>query len=61
MAKTITIRLTEDDHEIKQQIRQLRGHEDLENPYYRRSESEIAKMILKGPLEAAHRKVCGGD
>ncbi|WP_165742431.1 hypothetical protein [Candidatus Thiosymbion oneisti] len=56
MAKTITIRLGEDDHEIKQQICQLRAHDDPENPYYRRSESEIAKMILKGPLIGGSRK-----
>jgi hypothetical protein len=60
MARTITIRLREDEVDMKQQIAALKKHKGKEetNPYGGRSESDIAKMLLESPLEKEYVRIC---
>jgi hypothetical protein len=56
MAKTITIYLGPDDEDIKRMIQDLRANQDESNPYSRRSESEVAKMLLKHEVRRQHER-----
>ncbi len=52
----ITVNLTEEEQKLKNMIQDLRHTNRPGNPYYRRSESEIAKMILEPALIKEHKK-----
>jgi len=56
MAARITINLKESEVELKNLIQDLRELQNGSNPYYNRSESEIAKMILRKALPEEHRR-----
>ena len=58
---TLTIRQTEDDLDFKSMVKQLQKKNSPDNPYHRRSESEILKMILEQALPQTYRNVCGRD
>ena len=58
MAKTITI-IQNDSGDLKALLKELRDTSDNGNPYYGRSESSIARMILQPALAEEHRKYCG--
>ncbi|MBN1840723.1 MAG: hypothetical protein JW883_00365 [Deltaproteobacteria bacterium] len=55
MAK-ITIHLNESEAKLKKLIKDLQTSGPETNPYFKRSESEIAKMILDPALSKAHKK-----
>jgi hypothetical protein len=61
MARTgsITIYLSEQDIDLKKMLQDLKKHDGKLNRYSDRSESDIAKMILREALEKAHRHICG--
>ena len=59
MTRTVTVRFNEDDNDYKQLIKDLKSSNSPNNPYYRRSESEIVKLLLKDILEREHKKHCG--
>jgi len=61
MAKnaTITIYQRKQDPDLKRMIRELKSHGGETNRFSDRSESDIAKMILKDGLEKEHQKICG--
>ena len=60
MALSITIYLKPEDAAIKQMLKQLIGANKAGNPYFnRRSESEVAKMLLLKEVSRAHRRFCG--
>jgi hypothetical protein len=52
----ITIHLSDNESRLKELIQGLIRRKDEGNPYYNRSESEIAKMILEPALERACKK-----
>jgi hypothetical protein len=52
----ITIYLNDSETDLKKMIKGLQKAKAEENPYYRRSESEIAKMVLEEALEKAFKK-----
>ena len=56
---TIQINLSESDLHLKKKILELKAHNDPKNPYYDRSESRIAKMLLQNILPREHKKICG--
>jgi len=56
MAGRITINLKESETELKKLIKDLRELQNGSNPYYNRSESEIAKMVLKKALPEEHER-----
>jgi hypothetical protein len=58
---TITIRQQNGDPDLKSMLQDLRKNENPHNPYRRRSESEIAKMVLADSLIAEHRRICGSS
>jgi hypothetical protein len=49
----------EDEDDLKRMLQDLKKRNHSENAYHGRSESEIAKMILRGPLKAEHERLCG--
>jgi len=59
MAKnaTITIYQRKLDPDLKKMIKNLRLHDLESNRFYKRSESDIAKMILKDGLEKEQAKL----
>jgi len=50
----ITINLNDDEQNLKEMIKKLCSSKG--NPYYKRSESEVAKMILEPALKEEFRK-----
>lgn len=52
----ITINLSDKEKELKDMIRDLKDKDTNGNPYFDRSESVIAKMILQPALKKAHGK-----
>jgi hypothetical protein len=48
-----------DPDDLKRMIRDLKKHDGENNAYHGRSESEIAKMILREALKKEHERVCG--
>jgi hypothetical protein len=56
MTARITINLKESEAELKKMIKNLQDKSDRLNPYHNRSESEIAKMILKKALPEEHER-----
>lgn len=64
MPATITIRLKDEEKILKSKIKDLGfkdGGENFNNPYSGRSESEIAKMLLKVRLEDEHKRICSSS
>jgi len=57
--KTITIYPKKQDPDLKRMIRDLQKHDGANNKFRDRSESEIAKMILREGLEKIHKRMCG--
>lgn len=60
MGRTITIHLGPADQDLKQMINELRRHQG-NNEYCDRSESVVAKMLLREVLPREHRRICGGN
>lgn len=58
MATTITIHLNGSDVDLKRMLGELAKSRHGDNPYVGRSESEIAKMLLREPLEKKHKRFC---
>lgn len=56
MSRTITVRFSEEDEDYKKMVNDLRKSQKAGNPYYRRSESEIVKLLLKETLFFAHQQ-----
>jgi hypothetical protein len=54
---TITVNLTDHDLDFKSMLSDLRNIDDLANPYFGRSESDIVKMMLKRILPAEHQQI----
>jgi hypothetical protein len=52
----ITLHLREDESRLKDMIKALQEAKKDGNPYYKRSESEIAKMVLEPALEITYNK-----
>jgi hypothetical protein len=60
LARAITIYLKSGDAPIKQMLKQLMTANRAGNPYFdRRSESEVAKMLLLKEVSRAHKRFCG--
>ena len=55
MAK-ITMNLNKDEYKLKEMIQALSKANSRGNPYLKRSESEIAKMILEPVLTVEYQK-----
>lgn len=55
MAK-ISINLSKNETKLKDLIKDLSETKTDGNPYFKRSESEIAKMILEPALSEEHKK-----
>jgi hypothetical protein len=49
----------QDPENLKQMLRSLGKHDGAKNPYRGRSESEIARMLLLGPLKKEYQRICG--
>ena len=54
----ITVRQLDADIAFKAMIEELKKKEGAENPYHGRSESEIAKMLLRDKLIEEHKRIC---
>jgi hypothetical protein len=52
----ITVNLSEDEENMKKMIKDLQKSNVDGNPYLKRSESEVAKMILQPALLKEHQK-----
>lgn len=52
----ITLHLNEDENRLKDMIKALQETKKGGNPYYKRSESEIAKMVLEPALDAIYKQ-----
>ncbi len=58
MARTVTVRFNDDESVYKGMLNDLK-HADLPgNPYYKRSESEIVKLLLRDILVQEFAKYC---
>lgn len=55
----ITVNLNETEQRLKEMIKDLII--TVGNPYYKRSESEVAKMILEPALLEEHQKYIKGE
>jgi hypothetical protein len=56
----ITLHLNEDESRLKDMIKALQEAKKDGNPYYKRSESEIAKMVLEPALDRMYKKYLQG-
>jgi len=56
MAK-VTLNLNQDENHIKTMIQELKVFNSDSNKYYKRSESEIAKMILEPVLKRIYNNI----
>jgi len=56
----ITLHLNEDESRLKDMIKALQEAKKDGNPYYKRSESEIAKMVLEPALDRTYKKYLQG-
>ena len=56
----ITINLSENEAELKEMIQNLKATDANGNPYFDRSESVIAKMILQPALKEVYDKYLKG-
>jgi hypothetical protein len=57
-APRITIILSDGEHTFKRMIHEMSKIKHSENPYSRRGESEIAKMLLEPRLEQEYERIC---
>jgi hypothetical protein len=58
---TITVNQVEGDPDFKRLIRELSKSKHPENVYTGRSESDIVKMLILGPLQEQHRRFVETD
>jgi hypothetical protein len=59
---SISVRFNNDDRHLKDKIKDLEMSETPGNPYFRRSESEIVKLLLlNGILVSEHKKWTSGE
>jgi len=56
----ITLHLNENESRLKDMIKALQEAKKDGNPYYKRSESEIAKMVLEPALDRTYKKYLKG-
>jgi hypothetical protein len=54
----ITIILSDGEHAFKRMIHEMSKVKHSGNPYSRRGESEIAKMLLEPRLHEEHERIC---
>lgn len=53
---TISINQKIDDLDYKKMIKNLIKYKSKDNPYFRRSESDVVKMLIEDPLIDATKK-----
>ena len=57
--KVIAINQSESDPDLKGMIAALQKAKGAANPYWKRSESEVAKILLQRSLTKEYKRICG--
>jgi hypothetical protein len=57
----ITMNLRKDEENMKNMLKHLQDSNINGNPYYQRTESQVAKMIFKSALLKEHQKYLKGS